>query len=181
VRSGPLAQWIASGPDCADDTVHAVLMAGAYHARTRILAVTPYFVPDDALLDAWCLASRRGVKVGLVLPQRSNHRLADWARMRALRRLVEAGGQVFMTPRMTHAKAVVIDAEFALCGTANLDGRSLFLNYEAMAAFYGAAEVAWLAQWIEQQAALAVVYDARRPPWWRDLAEGVVRAVAFQL
>ena len=176
-----LAQWVPSGPDHADDTLHALLMSGAYQAQHRILAVTPYFVPDDALLDAWCLASRRGVQVSLLVPQRSNHRLADWARERALRQLVAAGAQVWLAPGMLHAKAVVIDDDLALCGSLNLDARSLFLNYEAMAAFYGPAEVQWLSHWYERQIAGAQPYRARRPSLLRDIFEGVVRAVGFQL
>ncbi len=179
--AGPLAQWVPSGPDLAQDTVHDLLMTGAYAARERIVAVTPYFVPDDALLDAWCTACRRGVMVTLVLPRRSNHRLADWARERALRQLADAGAQVFLADAMVHAKAVVIDAEFALCGTVNLDGRSLFLNYEAMAAFYGHSEVSWLAEWMVALAGRSSRYRARRPAWGRDLVEGIVRAIAFQL
>ena len=176
-----LAQWVPSGPDHADDTLHALLMSGAYQAQQRILAVTPYFVPDDALLDAWCLASRRGVQVSMLVPQRSNHRLADWARERALRQLVAAGAQVWLAPGMLHAKAVVIDDELALCGSLNLDARSLFLNYEAMAAFYGPAEVQWLSHWYDRQVAGAQPYQARRPSLLRDIFEGVVRAVGFQL
>ena len=178
---GALTQWVACGPDRAEDTVYALLMAAAYHARERILAVTPYFVPDDALLDAWCTACRRGVRVQLVLPARSNHRLADLARGRALRRLAEAGAEVRLSPAMLHAKAVVVDDRLGLCGSVNLDGRSLFLNFEVMTAFYGAAEVAWLADWIEAQARESQAYRSQRPPWQRDLVESVVRAVGFQL
>lgn len=188
VRPSPLqaptggpAQWISSGPDQAEDTVHALLMAGAYNARRRMLAVTPYFVPDDALLDAWCTACRCGVDITLVVPAASNHRLADWARARALRRLAEAGAHVYLSPVMVHAKAVVIDDDFALCGSVNLDGRSLFLNYEAMTAFYGATEVRWLANWIEGQTKLSRAFVAERPSWWRELVEGVILAVGFQL
>ncbi len=176
-----LAQWVASGPDHADDTLHALLMSGAYQAQQRICAVTPYFVPDDALLDAWCLACRRGVQVSLLVPQRSNHRLADWARERALRQLVAAGAQVWLAPGMLHAKAVLIDDELALCGSLNLDARSLFLNYEAMAVFYGAEEVRWLSDWYARQLAHAQPYVARRPSLPHDIFEGVVRAIGFQL
>ena len=180
-QQGALAQWVPSGPDHADDTAHSLLMSGAYQAQQHIRAVTPYFVPDDALLDAWCLACRRGVQVSVLLPARSNHRLADWARERALRQLVAAGAQVWLVPTMLHAKAVVLDKELALCGSLNLDARSLFLNYEAMAAFYGRAEVQWLSDWFDRQVAQATPYQARRPSWLRDIFEGVVRAVAFQL
>ena len=178
---GPLAQWLPSGPDHADDTVHALLLAAAYHAQRRIVAVTPYFVPDDALLDAWCLACRRGVRVSLLVPARSNHRLADIARERALRQLAAAGAQVWLAPAMVHAKAVLIDDDLALAGSLNLDARSLFLNYEAMAAFYGEQELRWLSQWCARLIATARPYHARQPSWARDIVEGVVRSVGFQL
>ncbi len=185
LRPGPAAgvpaQWVPSGPDHADDTVHALLVAAAYHAEERIVAVTPYFVPDDALLDAWCLACRRGVQVRLLVPARSNHRLADWARARALRELAQAGAEVWLAPGMVHAKAVVIDDALALSGSLNLDARSLFLNYEVMTAFYGPDEVRWLAGWCGAQIAIARRFEARSPSWPRDIAEGVVRAVGFQL
>lgn len=179
--SGALAQWVASGPDHADDTLHALLLAAAYHAQRRIVAVTPYFVPDQALIDAWCLACRRGVRVSLLLPARSNHRLADIARERALRELAAAGAQVWLAPTMVHAKAVLVDDDMALVGSLNLDARSLFLNYEAMTAFYGAEELRWLSQWCAGQIAQARPYHARRPSWARDIVEGLVLALGFQL
>lgn len=75
----PVAQLIASGPDQADDTVYSLLISSCFTAQTRIMAVTPYFVPDATLMMALTLAARRGIAVDLVLPVRSNHRLADMA------------------------------------------------------------------------------------------------------
>ena len=175
------AQWVPSGPDHPDDSLHALYMASAFHAQSRITLVSPYFVPDDGLLEAWCLACRRGVQLQVVVPQRSNHRLADWARDRALRALVQAGARVYCSPHMLHAMVVVVDERMALCGSANLDGRSLFLNYEAMTAFYSPQEVDWLAQWCDAQMAVSTAYAYRQPGWWRDLGEGLVRGLAFQL
>lgn len=180
-HEGALTQWVPSGPDQPDDTIHALLLTGAYHAQQRIIAITPYFVPDVALLDAWCIACRRGVRVHLVVPARSNHRLADWARERALRQLADAGAQVWLAPGMLHAKAVIIDDSMALTGSLNLDARSLFLNYENMTAFYGSEQVQWLSDWCARQIDAARPYAAHRPSWLRDVAEGVVRAVGFQL
>jgi cardiolipin synthase len=178
---GAPAQLVASGPDFADENVYALLLSGAFQARERILAVTPYFVPDDALLVAWRLACRRGVRVTLVVPARSNHRLADWARGRALRDLAAAGAEIVLFPRMIHAKAMVIDDTMALCGSSNLDSRSLFLNFEMMVAFYGPREVVWLARWIHARAAESTPFNAREPSLAVDLAEGLVRVVGFQL
>jgi cardiolipin synthase len=178
---GHWIHWLASGPDKADDTLYALLLAAAHHARERLLLATPYFVPDDALLQALCMACRRGVQVRLLLPAASNHRLADLARGPALRQLVAAGAEVRLAPRMQHGKAVVVDAAVALCGSANLDGRSLFLNYEAMAVFHGDRDIAWLASWHAAACAGAQRAGGRRPPLARELLEDAVRLVGFQL
>ena len=175
------AQLIASGPDQADDTLYSLLIASCFTAQTRILAVSPYFVPGETLLMALTLAARRGIAVDLVLPRRSNHRLADLARPAALREMAAAGVRVWLTGTMIHAKAVVIDNELALAGTANLDERSLFLNYELMIAFFESSEVHRFAQWIERQRASASPYQARAPGVMREFAEGLIRWLAFQL
>lgn len=177
----PFAQVIASGPDQADDTVHDLLVTACFKARSRITAVTPYFVPGDALLMALSLAARRGVIVDLILPGRSNHRMADFVRHRALRELAAAGARVWLVPYMLHAKAVVIDDGLALSGSANLDSRSLFLNYELMVAFYDVADIRRFAGFIEKHRTAADRYLARKPRLLRDLTEGLVLWLAFQL
>jgi cardiolipin synthase len=171
----PLAQLVPSGPEQVDDTVQALLLSGCFMARRRILAVTPYFIPDATLL------ARRGVTVDIVLPQRSNHRLADVARHRPLRELAAAGARVWFVPSMLHAKAVVIDDQLALAGSANLDLRSLFLNYELMIAFYEPADVQRFATWIEHERRAGVRFAPREPSLPRDLAEGLLLWLAFQL
>ena len=178
--SSPRAQLIPSGPDQADDTVHVLLVTACFNARTRIVAVSPYFVPDDTLLLALVLAARRDVAVDLLVPRRSNHRLADIARHRSLRALAEAGARVWLLPDMIHAKAIVVDA-FALAGSANLDARSLFLNYEFMVAFYDRADVERFADWIARQRRDATPYMPHQPGLMKDLAEGLILWAAFQL
>jgi cardiolipin synthase len=175
------AQLVASGPDQLDDTVYALLLTAAYQARERIVLVTPYFVPDAGLLMALCLAARRGVAVELLLPARSNHRLSDIARGRALRTLALAGGRIALAPQMLHAKLAVVDDTLALAGSANIDSRSLFLNYELMIAFHAGADVQRFAAWFEHERASARQYQALRPGLARDLAEGMVLWVGFQL
>jgi cardiolipin synthase A/B len=179
---GPaIGQLIASGPDQMDDTLYTLLVSGFFISRKRIMAVTPYFVPDPTLLMSLTLAARRGVTVDLLMPKKSNHRLADLARHRALRELTSAGARVWFLPHMIHAKAVVIDDELALVGSANLDERSLFLNYELMVSFYESTDVKRFAQWIERQRNAAVPYRAQPPRFWREIAEGLLLWLAFQL
>lgn len=177
----PAAQIIPSGPDYADDTVHTMLLTACYRARSRILAVTPYLVPDESLLSALELAARRGVHVEILIPARSNHRLADIARHRPMRELAAAGARIRLLPAMIHAKAVVVDDDLAMVGSVNLDGRSLFLNYEMMVAFYARGDIGRFAGWIESTADQANDYVARPPGLARSVGEGLVLWLAFQL
>ncbi len=175
------AQFLPSGPDQAEDTVHALLIDACFHARERVLAVTPYFVPDAALETALRLAARRGVKIDLCIPAVSNHRLADFVRHRALRALSNAGVNIHLLPYMNHAKAVVFDESLAISGSVNLDSRSLLLNYECAVVFYGTAEIDWLVNWIRALIPEARAFDSRPPGLMRDLAEGLLLTVAYQL
>jgi cardiolipin synthase len=176
-----LAQFLPSGPDQTEDTVQALLIGACFHACERMLAVTPYFVPDAALEAAIRLAARRGVKIDLVIPAVSNHRLADFARNRALRALSNAGVNVHLLPYMIHAKAVIFDESLALSGSVNLDSRSLLLNYECAVVFYGAREIDWLANWVGALIPEGRPFDDRAPSLWRDIGEGLLLTVAYQL
>jgi cardiolipin synthase len=177
----PTAQLVPSGPDQAEDTLYSLIIEASFSARRRILAVTPYFLPDPGLLMAFTLAARRGVQVDLVLPLRSNHRLADLARPPAIRELVAAGVNVWLAPGMVHAKAVVVDEMLALAGSANLDERSLFLNYELMVAFYDPDTVRRFAEWVGAVRAASTRVQAAPVPLARELAEGILRLLVFQL
>jgi cardiolipin synthase len=179
--AGGRAQFLPSGPDQAEDTVHALLIDACFHVRDRLLAVTPYFVPDVSLETAMRLAARRGVKIDLCIPVVSNHRLADFARNRALRALSAAGVRIHLLPYMNHAKAVVFDESLAISGSVNLDSRSLLLNYECAVVFYGPREIEWLANWIQALIPEAQPFDAQAPSLWRDIGEGLLLTVAYQL
>lgn len=175
------AQWLPSGPDMPEDCAHAVLVDACYRAEVSILAVTPYFVPDDGLLQALRLAAVRDVHVQLLVPARSNHRLADIARARALRDLAAAGAHVHLLPRMVHAKAFVVDDTLGLCGSTNLDPRSLFLNHELSLMCLDARDIGWLRAWMQARIGESARFVPQPPGLLRDLGEGLVRSIAFQL
>jgi cardiolipin synthase len=180
-QSGSRTQFLPSGPDQAEDTVHALLIDACFQSTERLLAVTPYFVPDASLETAMRLAARRGVKIDLCIPAKSNHILADFVRNRSLRALGRAGVSVHLLPAMNHAKAVVFDDTLALCGSCNLDSRSLLLNYESHVVFYDTVDIAWLAGWIEGLMPSATDFDSRAPGLFRDICEGLLLTVAYQL
>jgi cardiolipin synthase len=175
------AQLVASGPDQADDTLYTLLVSAAYRAEHNIALVTPYFVPDAALLMAMCLAARRGVRIDILLPARSNHRLSDMARGRALGALAQPGAHVLLGPRMLHAKLAVFDDTLALAGSANLDSRSLFINYELMLAFHKASDVRQFGAWLARERTRATPFQPAPPGLLRDMAEGLILWTGFQL
>lgn len=178
---GQTVQIIPSGPSLARDTLHELMLTACYGAQHRIWIATPYFVPDEALQQALVLAARRGVEVRLLLPRRSNHRLADLARARYLRELVAAGAIVKTVPdAMQHAKALLAD-ELALAGSANVDLRSLFLNFELGCLFLSVSDNEALAAWLARLDALAIDYQPPPDRWGRGLIEGLVLLVGFQI
>jgi cardiolipin synthase A/B len=175
-----IAQLLGSGPDQPQDSLQALLVTGCFRAQERILIVTPYLIPDPVLLQALTLAARRGVSVDIVLPARSNHRLADHARSRAVRELALAGVSVWLADTMIHAKAVVFDS-IGLTGSANLDSRSLFLNFELTMVLFSPQTTEELAQWILAHRSRARRYEPQPASVARDLYEGAVLWLGFQL
>lgn len=173
-----VVQVVPSGPDVAGDPLYESLLALIFAARDRIWIVTPYFVPDDMLARALALAARRGVDVRLIIPLRSNHITADLARAGYIRDLHNDGARVLLyTPVMLHAKAIVFDDSLAVIGSANMDMRSLFLNYEVALYVSTPAHVAEVANWAE-----SLMADSRRelpaPGWEREIFENVVRLLS---
>ena len=164
VRAGDaIVQLLPSGPDIEHDVLHDALVLACHQTRRRILIVTPYFLPSQALADALSIAARRGVDVRLIVPARSNQRVADLGRASFLREAREAGVNVLAHPGMVHAKAMVFD-DCGFAGSANFDVRSLFINFESMLVLHSAAEVGALALWAEEL--------ARRCSHWRP-ADGL--------
>ena len=177
-EGGVAAQVVASGPDTAGDPLYESLLTLLFNAKERVWVVTPYFVPDELLVHALDLAARRGIDVRLLVPNRSNHASADLARFGYLREVHEAGAKVLRyLPGMVHAKAVLIDDALAVVGSANMDMRSLFLNYEVALFLYDPEQVRSLDAWFG-----SMFPDCRkglnRQTWLRGLAENVVRLVS---
>lgn len=101
------------------------------HARHTIFITTPYFVPQLRIQRQIADAAARGVDVRLLVPFRGDVRLAQWAARAVYAALLARGVRIYeYRPRLLHAKSIVVDGEHATVGTANMDFRSFFINYE---------------------------------------------------
>lgn len=130
--AGPvLARGIADGPDEDFDKLRLTLLGAIACARTSILVVTPYFLPDASLTTALNVAALRGVEVDIVLPAENDLRLVKWASTALLGQVLERGCRVWLSPPpFDHTKLMLVDGLWTLLGSANWDPRSLRLNFE---------------------------------------------------
>lgn len=186
-EAGPaLVSVVDSGPDAPGDPLRARLRRELASARETIDLVTPYFIPDGELLGLLESKARAGTKVRLVVPRRSDHPVTDLARRSALRRLHAAGAEVLLHgPGVVHAKLVAIDRARVMVGSANLDMRSLFLNYEVAAWVEGGETPGRIAGYIDTLAAESRRHDPARADrdlrWDERALEGLARLIANQL
>jgi len=142
-----VVQVIDSGPDQPINTLREVVFAALTTAKERLWIATPYFVPDTGILDALKLAARRGVDVRILSPRKSDNRLADHAARYYWSELLEEGIHLHEYRRgMMHAKMMLLDDAWGWVGTANLDRRSLQLNFENVCVLHSQAELAALSK-----------------------------------
>ena len=140
---GSQLQVVPSQPGGDTALVYDVLCNALNVAQERVVISTPYFVPDEALLNTLIITARRGVEVVLILPRRVDSRLVRYASRAYYQPLLDAGVRLKMYDGgLLHTKAVVIDGRFALFGTVNMDMRSFYLNLELSLAVYTPETVA---------------------------------------
>ena len=130
-EDGVIAQMFGTGPTTRHNAMSDMFVAAMYAARSELLITTPYFVPDEALLRALCAAPRRGVATTIVFPARNDSMLVGNTCRSHWSDLLACGVTVLEYPLgLLHTKSMTIDGEIALVGSANMDRRSLELNYE---------------------------------------------------
>lgn len=137
VRQGHTAvQIVSSGPDEEWDAVKNSYIKMIFSAKKYVYIQSPYFVPDDAVLEAVRIASLCGVDVRLMIPAVPDHKIVYAATMSYMGDLLKAGVKIDLYDGgFIHAKTIVIDDEVATCGTTNFDLRSFKLNFEVNAFF----------------------------------------------
>lgn len=151
-------QVVASGPDVQGDSLYEGILSLIEVAEKSIWIVTPYFIPDEVLFRLLLVKARSGVEIRLVVPARSNHPITDVARRHYLRELRLAGAKILLyQPGMNHAKVILADESVGLIGSANLDQRSLFVNFEVGVVTTSPTDAAAIATWMKD------VFDQSKP------------------
>lgn len=137
VSNDHLVQVVPSGPDRETNILHHLLLGAIGSARETISLATPYFVPDAAVVISLQTAAYRGVKVRLLIPSQTEHKLVLWAGRSFYNELRRAGVEIYEYDQgMLHSKVLVIDDVCAVVGSANFDERSLRLNFELSIMLY---------------------------------------------
>ena len=130
-EGGVYARGIPDGPDTDMDNMRLVMLGALAAAQDRLKIVTPYFLPDSALAAALQTTALRGVRVDIILPEKSNIFFMDWAMEAQLSDLIDRGCRITLSPPpFDHSKLFVVDGLWSLIGSTNWDPRSLRLNFE---------------------------------------------------
>jgi len=130
-QGNALVRCISDGPDREFRKIEQIIIGALSSAKHRVFIMTPYFIPDREIMSALITAVLRGVEVRIVLPEVNNLPFVHWASRAFLWELLMNGIRVqYQPPPFVHSKLLLVDDIWSLIGSANLDTRSLRLNFE---------------------------------------------------
>ena len=134
---GNAVQVVPTGPIGTGDSYRRILLGAIQAARQELVLTTPYFVPDEPTLVSLTMAADRGVNVKLILPKVCDQFLAGAAGRAQYADLLHTGVSIYLyKPGLIHTKSVTVDRHIGLFGSANLDMRSFYLNFELSVLLY---------------------------------------------
>jgi cardiolipin synthase len=170
---------ICSGPDEDLEKIYQLVLGALRSATKSVTMVTPYFIPDRAIIQGLASAVLAGVEVRLLLPEVSDRPLVQRASTAHLPELLEAGVKVLLIPPpFIHSKLMIVDGEWSLIGSANLDPRSFRLNFEFDLEVYDipfAGELLAYSDALARNARALTSKDLRNRPMITRLAEGAAK------
>lgn len=146
---GMAARAVPDGPDEPLMKTAMIMESALASARERVQIITPYFLPEQALIAALKQAALRGVKVDILIPERSNLPLFALTALAGVRQLVEAGCNLYLSkPPFDHTKLMIVDNAWTLFGSSNWDARSLKLNFEFNIECYDQTFAERMSDWV---------------------------------
>lgn len=124
---------VPSGPGTTNDANQRLILEAIHRAKHDVEIVTPYFIPGESLALAIQNAAIKGVRVTLLLSDKSDALMVNYASHRYFDDLLKSGVRILLYKKgMLHTKSITVDGELSLFGTVNMDMRSMHLNYELM-------------------------------------------------
>ncbi len=183
---GPsICRALPSGPGQYWRGFHEAVFNAITSARDWVDVLTPYYVPDQAIQVALSTAARRGVRVRLLAPRHNNHPLVAAASNSFYLELLEAGVAIYRSGEgMLHGKQVTVDGFWATVGSANLDSRSFYLNYELNLILQDQGPINDLSRIFEMELETArrvTLRELHGRPAWRHTLEGLARTLSPML
>lgn len=140
-------QIVYSGPDTSLQNIRNNYLRLIEKAQRCIYIQTPYFIPDEAILNALIVAVYSGIEVNIMIPCKPDHPFVYWATYSYIGDMVMAGANCYTYQNgFLHAKGLVVDNDAMCYGTANMDIRSFQLNFEVNAVIYDKGEVRKMAE-----------------------------------
>lgn len=175
-------QIVASGPDQSYEHIRNAYIKMIHRARESVWIQTPYFVPDESLINAIQTAALSGVNVKMIIPAIADHQMVYWATHSYVGDLLPLGVECYLYENgFLHAKTLIIDGKVASVGTANFDIRSFKLNFEINAFLYDREIVKQLEQnYLRdiEHSRLWTYEEYLKRPWMHRLRESVTRLLS---
>lgn len=175
-------QLLPSGPETRDSPIHEWVVSAIFAAQRRVSIITPYFIPDETLTLALKAACKRGVAVDVIVPERIDSRLAQFASESVFEELLEDGIRIARyTDGLLHTKCVLVDDTVSMLGTVNMDTRSFYLNLELTLIAYDRDVTRLMDALRDRYLAKCTYIDAAEwaaRPNWRRMTENILRLAA---
>jgi cardiolipin synthase len=171
-------QTVACGPDSNWASIMQCFFSAITLARKHIYIVSPYFTPNESILNAIKIAALGNIDVRIMLPDKSDTLLAHYSTRSYIAELLEAGVKIYLFKKgFNHSKVVSIDEEFCIVGSANMDMRSFEHNFEILSVIYDKGCAATIErQFLDDAAACTQLHKGK----WakRETREKVAESIA---
>ncbi|WOD44588.1 cardiolipin synthase [Hwangdonia lutea] len=179
VYTPEVVQIAASGPDSKQPVIFYSLLEAISSAKKSIYITSPYFIPDESLMDVLIIAILGGLDVKILIPGVSDSKMVNAAASAYYTELLQVGAKIYKYNKgFVHAKTMVIDDDLAIIGSANMDYRSFDLNFEVNAMVYSKNIAAQLTEAFENDLKVSTLIDAEawlNRPKYIHLWERLVR------
>ncbi|MDR3306093.1 MAG: phospholipase D-like domain-containing protein [Endomicrobium sp.] len=173
------ARIIPDGPDNKSGIIELIVTGAINAAVRKILIVTPYFLPENNILTAIEMSAMKDVDVEIIIPEKSDHKILNYAVESNFLRLIESGVKIYRTSRpFDHSKIFVVDNEWVFVGSANWDERSFKLNFESNMEIFSknlAKKLTAIAEEKKKNAKLTTAYECKQLQFLKRIRNNAYR------